>query len=135
MALFLRDEDVRATVGMDDMLEAIEEMQHHYGLGEASNLGRRKIIAGSGLLSVMGGGLYYKGVFGVKTYTVISGRYSFHITLYDTATGHLVAFLQANRLGQLRTGATHRGDCQISSQGRCGGSGHTWHWLPGPHPA
>ncbi len=106
MALFLRDEDVRATVGMDDMLEAIEEMQHHYGLGEASNLGRRKIIAGSGLLSVMGGGLYYKGVFGVKTYTVISGRYSFHITLYDTATGHLVAFLQANRLGQLRTGAT-----------------------------
>ena len=106
MALFLRDEDVRATVGMDDMLEAIEDMQRHYGLGEASNLGRRKIIAGSGLLSVMGGGLYYKGVFGVKTYTVISGRYSFHITLYDTATGHLVAFLQANRLGQLRTGAT-----------------------------
>ena len=106
MALFLRDEDIRAAVSVEDMLAAIEDMQRQYGLGDAYNLGRRKIIADTGLLSVMGGGLYYKGVFGVKTYTVISGRYSFHITLYDTATGRLLAFLQANRLGQLRTGAT-----------------------------
>ena len=105
MALFLRNEDVDEVVSMDDMLAAIEDMQRHYGLGQASNLGRRKIIASTGLLSVMGGGLYYKGVFGVKTYTVISGNYSFHITLYDTASGQLMAFLQANRLGQLRTGA------------------------------
>jgi len=122
VALFLRDEDIRQTVSMGDMLEAIEDMQHHYGHGKAYSLGRRKIIASSGLLSVMGGGLYYnrecatgvgqreggttQGVFGVKTYTVIAGKYSFHITLYDTATGELLAFLQANRLGQLRTGAT-----------------------------
>ena len=106
MALFLRDEDIKETVGMDDMLEAIEDMQRHYGLGESYNLGRRKIIASSGMLSVMGGGLFYKGVFGAKTYTTAGGRYTFHITLYDTNTGQLLAFLQANRLGQLRTGAT-----------------------------
>ena len=106
MALFLRDEEIRETVGMDEMLQAIEDMQRHYGAGEASNLARRKIIASSGLLSVLGGGLYYKEVFGVKTYTVIGGKYTFHITLYDTTTGRLLAFLQANRLGQLRTGAT-----------------------------
>ena len=80
MALFLRDEVIRETVGMDNMLEAIEDMQRHYGLGECYNLGRRKIIGGSGVLSVMGGGLFYKGVFGVKAYTVISGRYSFQIS-------------------------------------------------------
>ena len=106
MALFLRNADVDEAVSMDDMLAAIEDMQRHYGLGQVSNLGRRKIVASTGLLSVMGGGLYYKGVFGVKTYTVISGKYSFHITLYDTESGQLLASLQANRLGQLRTGAT-----------------------------
>ena len=106
MALFLRDEEIRETVRMDRMLEAIEEAQHHYGQGEADNLGRRKIIAGTGMLSVLGGGLYYKGVFGVKTYTTVADKYNFHIALYDATTGRLLAFLQANRLGQLRTGAT-----------------------------
>ena len=32
--------------------------------------------------------------------------YSFHILLYSAITGNLLAFLEANRLGQLRTGAT-----------------------------
>lgn len=106
MTLFLRDEDVRQCVTMDDMLEAIESMQRHYGHGEAYNLARRKIIASSGMLSVMGGGLFYQGLLGVKTYTVVKGTYSFQVSLYDAGTGKLLCYTQANRLGQLRTGAT-----------------------------
>ena len=56
MALFLRDDDVRACVTMDAMIDSIESMQRHYGAGEAVNLTRRKIIADTGMLSVMGGG-------------------------------------------------------------------------------
>jgi hypothetical protein len=59
MTLFLRDEDVDQVVSMDQMLEAIESMQRHFGQGEAYNLSRRKIIASGGLLAVMGGGLFY----------------------------------------------------------------------------
>ena len=106
MALFLRDEEIRQILTMDSMLEAIETMQRRYGSGEAYNLARRKIIASTGLLAVMGGGLFYDNVFGVKTYTAVAGKYSFHVTLYDATTGQFLAFLQANRLGQLRTGAT-----------------------------
>ena len=106
MTLFLKDDDVRQCVAMDDMLEAIEAMQHHFGHGEAVNLPRRKMVSGGSLLSVMGGGLFYQGVVGVKTYTVVSGTYSFHISLYDADTGRLLCYTQANRLGQLRTGAT-----------------------------
>ncbi|MDA2928609.1 ornithine cyclodeaminase family protein [Acidobacteria bacterium AH-259-O06] len=106
MALFLRDEDVSRAVKMDDMLEAIESMQRHFGRGEAMNLARRKIIASGGMLSVMGGGLFHDGVLGVKTYTVVKGAYSFQVSLYDANTGHLLCYTQANRLGQLRTGAT-----------------------------
>ena len=106
MALFLRDEDVAQCVSMDEMLGAIETMQTRYGHGEAYNLGRRKIIAETGMLSVMGGGLFYEGVLGVKTYTVVRGSYSFQVSLYDAETGKLLLYTQANRLGQLRTGAT-----------------------------
>ena len=106
MTLFLRDEQVAQCVTMDEMLAAIEKMQTRYGHGEAWNLGRRKIIADTGMLSVMGGGLYYDGVLGVKTYTVVRGAYSFQVSLYDAATGKLLCYTQANRLGQLRTGAT-----------------------------
>ena len=106
MALFLKDEDVRQCVSMDEMLEAIESMQRHYGNGEAVNLSRRKIIASEGMLAVMGGGLYYQGLLGVKTYTVVKGTYSFQVSLYDADTGKLLCYTQANRLGQLRTGAT-----------------------------
>lgn len=106
MALFLRDEDVNHSVSMDEMLEAIESIQRQFGHGEATNLARRKIIASGGMLSVMGGGLFQEGVFGVKTYTVVQGKYSFQVSLYDANTGELLCYTQANRLGQLRTGAT-----------------------------
>ena len=106
MALFLRDEEVRQAVSMDDMLGAIESMQARFGQGEATNLPRRKIIAKGGMLAVMGGGLFYDGVLGVKTYTVVKGVYSFQVSLYDADTGRLMCYTQANRLGQLRTGAT-----------------------------
>jgi ornithine cyclodeaminase/alanine dehydrogenase-like protein (mu-crystallin family) len=106
MTLFLRNDEVDQCVTMEAMLEAIETMQKRYGQGEAYNLGRRKIIADTGMLSVMGGGLFYDGVLGVKTYTVVRGSYSFQVSLYDASTGKLLCYLQANRLGQLRTGAT-----------------------------
>lgn len=106
MALFLRDHEVAQSVTMDAMLEAIESMQQHYGQGQAFNLTRRKIIAETGMLSVMGGGLFYQGLLGVKTYTVVKGAYSFQVSLYDAETGKLLCYTQANRLGQLRTGAT-----------------------------
>jgi ornithine cyclodeaminase/alanine dehydrogenase-like protein (mu-crystallin family) len=67
---------------------------------------RRKIIAEGGMLSVMGGGLFHQGLLGVKTYTVVKGAYSFQVSLYDANTGELLLYTQANRLGQLRTGAT-----------------------------
>lgn len=106
MALFLRDEEVNRCVSMAEMLDTIESMQCHFGRGEACNLSRRKVMGGGALLAVMGGGLFYQGVLGVKTYTVVQGQYSFQVSLYDSDTGKLLCYAQANRLGQLRTGAT-----------------------------
>ena len=91
MAIFLRDVEVSETLSMDQMIEKIESMQSYYGNGEASNLPRRKIISSGGMLAVMGGGLFYEGVLGVKTYTVVKGQYSFQVSLYDAETGNFYA--------------------------------------------
>ena len=106
MTLFLRDEDVQQCVSMDDMLEAIETMQYRFGHGEASNLPRRHVTTPNAVLALMGGGLLYQNLLGVKTYTGVKGTYRFQVSLYDADTGKLLCYTQANRLGQLRTGAT-----------------------------
>ena len=106
MARFLTDADVNQCVGLPEMLPAIETMMANYGRGEAVNMTRRKINTPGGYLAVMGGGLFYDGVFGVKTFTFTPNGYSFQVSLYDAASGSMLLYTQANRLGQLRTGAT-----------------------------
>ncbi len=106
MAHFLTDADVDRCVGLPQMLPAIESMMANYGRGDAANLTRRKIFSPDGYLAVMGGGLFYDGVFGVKTFTFTANGYSFQVSLYDATSGRLLLYTQANRLGQLRTGAT-----------------------------
>tara|TARA_B100001142_G_C14220937_1_gene611496 strand:+ start:188 stop:1144 length:957 start_codon:yes stop_codon:yes gene_type:complete len=106
LAIILSDQEVRTLVNPEDMLTSIESMQKQFGKGNAGNLPRRKIISDRGMLAVMGGALFYDDVMGVKTYTVFNGKYSFQVSLYDTNTGELLCYTQANRLGQLRTGAT-----------------------------
>ena len=106
MARFLTDADVDRCAGLQDMLPAIEEMLVSFGQGNASNLTRRKIATPGGYLAVMGGALRYADVFGVKTFTHTDNGYSFQVSLYDADSGRLLLYTQANRLGQLRTGAT-----------------------------
>jgi len=106
MARFLTDADVQGCLTIGDMLPAVETMLANYGRGDAVNLPRRRIAAPGGYLAVMGGGLLYAGVFGVKTFTHTANGYSFQVSLYDGDSGRLLLYAQANRLGQLRTGAT-----------------------------
>ena len=106
MARFLTDADAQGCLTIGDMLPAIETMLGRYGRGDAVNLTRRRIAAPGGYLAVMGGGLLYDGVFGVKTFTHTANGYSFQVSLYDGDSGRLLLYAQANRLGQLRTGAT-----------------------------
>jgi ornithine cyclodeaminase/alanine dehydrogenase-like protein (mu-crystallin family) len=54
---------------------------------------------------MMGAALPTRGAFGYKAYTAVKGKVRFHMMLYSTESGELLAVLQADRLGQMRTGA------------------------------
>ena len=106
MALILTDQHIRETVSMADMMDAVEEMHRHYARGEASNSPRQVATVGESEMALMGGGLDYEGLLGAKTYTTVGGRQQYHATLYDASSGSLLAYMRADRLGALRTGAT-----------------------------
>ena len=106
MARFLTNAQVNECVSLEDILPAVEAMLVNYGNGAATNLTRRRIATPGGYLAVMGGAIMHDGVFGVKTFTHTQNGYSFQVSLYDGDSGELLLYTQANRLGQLRTGAT-----------------------------
>ena len=105
MTLFLDEPQVGALLTMDIALTAVEDALRQQGLGTATNNPRSRVRLPSGQLHMMGAALPTRGVFGYKAYTAVKGQVRFHVMLYSTDTGELLAMLQADRLGQMRTGA------------------------------
>ena len=105
MALFLREADVAALAGMDDVIDAVERGFREYGAGRAVNRPRQRVAVDGGTLHVMAAGLPAWGVFGLKSYAVTRGGRRFISLLYSAEDGQLLAVMEAEELGRLRTGA------------------------------
>src|SRR5206468_12627243 len=104
MVLYLTEQNVEQLITMSLTLEAVEEAFHHLGQGTAENIPRRRLHAPRGMLHLMAASLPELGYMGYKSYTVFSGRAKFHVHLYSSETGELLSILEADRLGQMRTG-------------------------------
>src|ERR671922_362502 len=105
MALFLNGQQVTDILPMEMAIAAVEEALKQHGLGAAINNPRTRVRLPTGQLHMMGAALPTRGVIGYKAYTAFRGKTRFHVMLYSTETGELLAMLQADRLGQMRTGA------------------------------
>jgi ornithine cyclodeaminase/alanine dehydrogenase-like protein (mu-crystallin family) len=103
--LYLREEDVQVLLSMHDALVAVERAFQALGTGDAINGPRRRIQLPHSMLNVMPAGWAARGYLGFKYYTVGSQGIRFWVHLLDANTGALLAVMQANRLGQQRTGA------------------------------
>src|ERR671924_2073839 len=105
MALLLDEQQVTDLLTMEMAIAAVEEGLKQHGLGAAINNPRTRVRLPTGQLHMMGAALPTRGVIGYKAYTAFRGRARFHVMLYSSETGELLALLQADRLGQMRTGA------------------------------
>jgi ornithine cyclodeaminase/alanine dehydrogenase-like protein (mu-crystallin family) len=91
---------------MEEALLAVEDSLLQQARGTAVNLPRGHEIASPGVyIAHMQGALHEQGVVGFKVYTVAPQGYKFLVYLIIMDTGQLLAIIEANRLGQLRTGA------------------------------
>ena len=109
MPLYLTERDVTELLPMADALAAVEAVFKAHAAGTATNLPRRRVRAARATLHVMSaaveGAASGRSFLGLKAYTVTSSGARFHVSLYDAGTGELLAFIEADRLGQMRTGA------------------------------
>lgn len=105
MTLLLRESDVGRLLDMPLALEAVEEALRQHGQGQAPNQPRRRIFVPNGILHVMSGGMPAWGVMGLKAYATVKGKVRFVVLLFSAETGELLALIEADRLGQIRTGA------------------------------
>ena len=104
MALYLTEHDVEPLLGPADAVEAVEASLLRLAAGTARNRPRYRIPFDDGSLQVMAAVDEEAGVAGSKTYAVAGGNASFVVSLLNTATGALEGVIEADKLGQLRTG-------------------------------
>lgn len=104
--LLLSEDDVRQVLTMDLALEAVEQGLRRMALDEAQNVPRARAQTDHAMLHLMGAAVKSLGVMGTKVYaTARKGGAEFHVALFDGKTGTLLALMQADYLGQMRTGA------------------------------
>jgi alanine dehydrogenase len=102
--LYLTENDVASLLSPADAVPVIEECFRRMAAGEVDNQPRVRLPTGEGSLALMGAADRGIGYAGVKTYAVARGV-SFVVVLFEAASGECVAVVEANVLGQLRTGA------------------------------
>ena len=106
MPLYLTERDVNRLLDMEAAMVAVESSLLHQADGDALNRPRHRLTAGADThVNTMMAADNAIGAFGFKTYTFAGGVYRFFVFLSDSRSGELLAIVEANRLGQLRTGA------------------------------
>jgi ornithine cyclodeaminase/alanine dehydrogenase-like protein (mu-crystallin family) len=103
--LLLNEDDVRHLLTMDDALDAVESGLRRVALDEAQNVPRSRCQTDHVMLHVLSAAAKGLGVLGLKAYTTTRQGARFMVSLYDGRTGALLALIQADYLGQVRTGA------------------------------
>ena len=106
MALWLTEADVRAILTMPMALELVELSFRRLAEGTAVLHPRRRLpMAGKGLLNYMAASDSAGGYMGLKIYTVSPNGVRFVVLLFSARSGEMCALMEADYLGQMRTGA------------------------------
>ena len=106
MTLLLTEADVRSLLTMPIALEVVEDSLRQQGNGELVLHPRRRVkLPDNALLHYMAAGDSVRGYFGIKLYTAVRGVARFVVPLFRSTTGEMAALIEADALGQIRTGA------------------------------
>ena len=106
MALYLTEADVDALLTIEDAIEAVEGSFRRLAAGGVENRPRYRLGLAGGIMAVMSAVDLELGKAGLKTYAAFGHEdVRFVVLLFEATRAELAAVIEANRLGQLRTGA------------------------------
>jgi ornithine cyclodeaminase/alanine dehydrogenase-like protein (mu-crystallin family) len=103
--LLLTEDDVRQVLTMDMALSAVEDALRRMALDEVQNVSRARSQTDHAMLHVMSASAKSLGVMGYKAYSTSRKGAQFLAALFDGKSGALLSLMQADFLGQMRTGA------------------------------
>jgi alanine dehydrogenase len=106
MALLLTEADVRALLTMPLAIDAVEDCFRRLAEGTAIVHPRQRLhIPGQSYLHYMAAADATSGNMGMKIYTSSNEGLRFLVPLFSAKSGDLLALIEADYLGQIRTGA------------------------------
>lgn len=106
MALYLTESDVRQILTMPMAIELVETSFRRLASGSAANHSRQRLqVPGKTILNYMAAADSEEGYLGLKIYSIAKGAARFIVPLFSAETGDMAALIEADYLGQLRTGA------------------------------
>lgn len=103
--LYLTEDEVGRVLTMDLALEAVAAAFRKLALDEAMNVPRQRCQTEQVMLHVLPAAAKTLGAIGFKAYTTSKSGAKFHVTLFDPKRGGMTALIEADLLGQFRTGA------------------------------
>jgi alanine dehydrogenase len=103
--LFLAEADVARLVTVTDAIACLEDVFALWREPGTTNLPRQRARLVAGTLNLMGAACEARGIFGLKAYFAGKGGARYHVLLYAGDGGGLLAMIEADLLGALRTGA------------------------------
>jgi alanine dehydrogenase len=103
--LYLTESEVARVLTMDLALETTASAFRKLALEEAVNPPRQRVQTDHAVLHVLPAAAKTLGALGFKAYTTSKQGAKFHVTLFDPKAGGISAILEADLLGQFRTGA------------------------------
>ncbi len=106
MALYLTESDVRSILTMPLAIELVEVSFRRLAAGSAENHSRQRLhVPGKTILNYMAAADAEGGYLGLKIYSIAKGTARFIVPLFSAESGDLAALIEADYLGQVRTGA------------------------------
>ncbi len=103
--LFLTEQDVQELFPMTRAIECVTASFKAQHEGGAINRSRERIFLPETSLHYMAAGYPNEKLLGMKIYTVSRDALRFLVLLYDGESGALLAIIEADYLGRIRTGA------------------------------
>ncbi len=103
--LYITEDEVGRLLSMDEAISAVDDAFRSLGTGSAVNIPRSRVRLPGHTLHVLSGGIPRLNVTGLKAYTTTRHGARFVVLLFKADTGDLLATIEADRLGQMRTGA------------------------------
>ena len=101
--LYLKEHDVEELVSVPEVIDALDAAFRDQAAGRAWTNPRNRLRLPGSTLHMMAGAI--PGYFGYKAYTVAAGKTQFFFFLYSAQTSEMLAMIEADTLGQRRTGA------------------------------